>query len=102
MVQIFERELQACWIKKPHADAIREKWRQVSAVALNSQLLDAVAQRTGLDLKNVGSSAAALDAAAVIAHCRERLTAYKVPKIVEFRDELPNTNVGKILRRELR
>ena len=44
----------------------------------------------------------ALDAAAVIAHCRERLTAYKVPKIVEFRDELPKTNVGKILRRELR
>ncbi len=34
--------------------------------------------------------------------CRERLTAYKVPKIFEFRDELPKTNVGKIVRRELR
>lgn len=33
---------------------------------------------------------------------RERLTAYKVPKHIEFRDELPKTNVGKILRRELR
>jgi len=33
---------------------------------------------------------------------RERLTAYKVPKMVEFRDDLPKTNVGKILRRELR
>ncbi len=33
---------------------------------------------------------------------RERLTAYKIPKFVEFRDELPKTNVGKILRRELR
>lgn len=33
---------------------------------------------------------------------RERLTAYKIPKYVEFRDELPKTNVGKILRRELR
>lgn len=33
---------------------------------------------------------------------RERLTAYKVPRLVEFRDELPKTNVGKILRRELR
>jgi len=43
-----------------------------------------------------------LDAATIIAHCRENLTAYKVPKIVEFRDELPKTNVGKILRRELR
>ncbi|QSP96553.1 AMP-binding protein [Marinobacter salinisoli] len=34
--------------------------------------------------------------------CRERLTAYKVPKHFEFREELPKTNVGKILRRELR
>ena len=34
--------------------------------------------------------------------CRQHLTAYKIPKQVEFRDELPKTNVGKILRRELR
>ncbi|WP_405225045.1 AMP-binding protein [Lentisalinibacter sediminis] len=39
---------------------------------------------------------------AVVAHCRENLTGYKVPKVVEFRDELPKTNVGKILRRALR
>lgn len=39
---------------------------------------------------------------AVITHCRLHLTGYKVPKHVEFRDELPKTNVGKILRRELR
>ncbi len=38
----------------------------------------------------------------VIAHCRKSLAGYKVPKIVEFRTELPKTNVGKILRRELR
>jgi long-chain acyl-CoA synthetase len=38
----------------------------------------------------------------VIAHCREHLTAYKVPRKVEFRTELPKSNVGKILRRELR
>lgn len=38
----------------------------------------------------------------LIAFCREQLTAYKVPKQVEFRDELPKTNVGKILRRALR
>ncbi len=35
-------------------------------------------------------------------YCRERLTAYKCPKHIEFRDELPKTNVGKILRRALR
>ncbi|WDE00914.1 long-chain-fatty-acid--CoA ligase FadD [Thalassomonas actiniarum] len=44
----------------------------------------------------------ALEEAEIISHCRERLTNYKVPKLVEFRDELPKTNVGKILRRELR
>jgi long-chain acyl-CoA synthetase len=44
----------------------------------------------------------ALDEAAIKEHCRESLTAYKVPKIIEFRDELPKSNVGKILRRELR
>ena len=38
----------------------------------------------------------------VIDHCRDKLTGYKRPKIVEFRDELPKTNVGKILRRALR
>ncbi|BFU60075.1 MULTISPECIES: long-chain-fatty-acid--CoA ligase FadD [Rodentibacter] len=35
-------------------------------------------------------------------HCRQHLTGYKVPKEIEFRDELPKTNVGKILRRVLR
>ncbi|NQZ02029.1 MAG: AMP-binding protein [Bdellovibrionales bacterium] len=38
----------------------------------------------------------------VIAHCRESLTSYKIPRHVEFREELPKTNVGKILRRALR
>jgi long-chain acyl-CoA synthetase len=38
----------------------------------------------------------------VKAHCKAQLTGYKQPKIIEFRTELPKTNVGKILRRELR
>jgi long-chain acyl-CoA synthetase len=38
----------------------------------------------------------------VIRHCRESLAAYKVPKVVQFYKELPKSNVGKILRRELR
>lgn len=38
----------------------------------------------------------------VLSHCRKYLTGYKVPKQVEFREELPKSNVGKILRRELR
>lgn len=42
-----------------------------------------------------------LDRKAIIDHCQENLARYKVPKDIEFRDELPKTNVGKILRREL-
>jgi long-chain acyl-CoA synthetase len=43
-----------------------------------------------------------LTAEALLAHCRENLTGYKCPREVEFRAELPKSNVGKILRRELR
>jgi long-chain acyl-CoA synthetase len=39
---------------------------------------------------------------ALIEHCRKELTGYKVPKRIYFRDDLPKTNVGKILRRELK
>ncbi len=43
-----------------------------------------------------------LDAEAVLAWCRERLTGYKVPRSIVFTDELPKSNVGKILRRDVR
>jgi long-chain acyl-CoA synthetase len=43
-----------------------------------------------------------LTADQIKAHARENLTGYKQPRIIEFRKELPKTNVGKILRRELR
>jgi long-chain acyl-CoA synthetase len=38
----------------------------------------------------------------ILTYCREQLAAYKVPKIVEFRSDLPKSMIGKILRRELR
>jgi long-chain acyl-CoA synthetase len=44
----------------------------------------------------------ALTEAALMEFCKQNLTGYKKPKYIEFRDELPKTNVGKILRRELR
>ena len=44
----------------------------------------------------------ALTAEQIITYCRENMTGYKVPKEVVFREELPKTNVGKILRRALR
>jgi long-chain acyl-CoA synthetase len=43
-----------------------------------------------------------LDAETLRAWCKGELTAYKVPRQVVFRDELPKTNVGKVLRRQLR
>ena len=43
-----------------------------------------------------------LDEQEIRAHCAEQLTGYKRPRYIEFRDDLPKTNVGKILRRELR
>ena len=44
----------------------------------------------------------ALTADELMRYCKEQFTGYKKPKYIEFRDELPKTNVGKILRRELR
>ncbi len=43
-----------------------------------------------------------LTTAAVLAHARQNLTGYKVPRHVEFLDELPKSNVGKVLRRALK
>jgi long-chain acyl-CoA synthetase len=45
---------------------------------------------------------AALTAEDLIAYCRTQLTSYKIPRHVEFRDDLPKTNVGKVLRRALK
>ncbi len=60
-------------------------------------------ERQGESIKLfVVRSDAALSEEDVARYCRENFTAYKVPKYIEFRDELPKSNVGKILRRELR
>ena len=50
----------------------------------------------------VKAANAALTPDELVAHCRKEMTAYKMPKIVQFIDVLPKSNVGKILRRELR
>lgn len=60
-------------------------------------------ERTGEAIKiYVSLHDTSLDEAAIIAHCREHLTGYKVPKHVEIRDDLPKSTVGKLLRRVLR
>ncbi|UOO80875.1 AMP-binding protein [Uruburuella testudinis] len=60
-------------------------------------------EKTGEALKLfVVKKEASLTEQELIDYARGELTAYKVPKLIEFRDELPKSNVGKILRRELR
>ena len=60
-------------------------------------------QRTGEAVKLfVVSTNPDLDEESLKAFCRERLAAYKVPKYYEFKESLPKSNVGKILRKELR
>lgn len=58
-------------------------------------------ERTGQAIKVFVVTRTALTAEEVLNFCREQLTAYKVPKYVEFRTSLPKTNIGKILRRAL-
>lgn len=59
-------------------------------------------EKTGEAVRLFVVKASDIDEDTIIAHCREHLAAYKVPKSVVFIDELPKSAVGKILRRELR
>lgn len=76
--------------------AHNEKVQEVACIGVKSE-------KTGEALKLfVVKKDPSLTAEELIAYCRTQLTAYKVPRDIEFRDELPKSNVGKILRRELR
>jgi len=69
----------------------------------------AEAATIGIDCKEAGQkvkvfivkSDPSLTEADVLDHCKENLTAYKRPKLIEFIDELPKSNIGKILRKDL-
>ena len=77
-------------------------------LSMNVKILESCAigvpdEKTGEAVKVfVVKKDATLTKEEVIEHCKQNMTAYKVPKQVEFKDDLPKTNVGKILRRELR
>ncbi|MEU4421514.1 long-chain fatty acid--CoA ligase [Actinoplanes sp. NPDC024001] len=60
-------------------------------------------ERLGQEVKAfvVPRTASAVTSAGIIAHCRERLAAYKYPRIVEFRDSLPLSGAGKVLKKSL-
>lgn len=76
--------------------AMNEKVLEVAAVGVPNEASGEVVKLF------IVKKDASLTEREVIQHCRQHLTGYKVPKLVEFRTELPKTNVGKILRRELR
>lgn len=76
--------------------AMNEKVLEVAAVGVPNEVTGEVVKVF------VVKKDASLTEEEVISHCKQHLTGYKVPKLVEFRSELPKTNVGKILRRELR
>jgi long-chain acyl-CoA synthetase len=60
-------------------------------------------EKTGEKVKLfLATKSGELNEEVIVAHCRENLTSYKVPREFELRGELPKTNVGKILRKELR
>ncbi len=78
------------------------------AACLNDEIIECAAigvpdEKSGEIVKLfVVQNSDKLSEADVIAHCKINLTGYKVPKLVEFRDELPKSNVGKILHKDLR
>lgn len=98
------------------ADIIKHKGYRVSASEIEAALQDHEAVigacavgvadvRTGERIKAIvvlKEDARGVGAAELIAWCRERLAAYKVPQYIEFRDMLPKSKVGKLLRREIR
>ncbi|MFT5802315.1 MAG: long-chain acyl-CoA synthetase, partial [Nonlabens sp.] len=77
-------------------------------VAAHPKVLEAAAigipnEKSGEEVKLfIVKSDSSLNEKEIVAYCREHLTGYKVPKSVEFKKELPKSNVGKILRRILR
>ncbi len=78
-----------------------------SALSTHPNIIEAAAlgvpdEKSGEVVKAFVVTKGPMTAEEVIAHAKESLTGYKVPKFVEFRKELPKTNVGKILRRALR
>ena len=80
-----------------------EDWVNRHPSVLESAAIGVPNEKTGELIKLfVVLNESSITESALLSHCREGLTAYKVPKQIVFTQELPKSNIGKILRRELR
>jgi long-chain acyl-CoA synthetase len=90
---VYPNEVEDCLVKHP---AILEAAVIGIADDKTTEAVKAyIVLKTGADVQSVTYKE-------IIAHCKELLTAYKLPRVIEFRSELPKSPVGKILRKELR
>jgi long-chain acyl-CoA synthetase len=111
----FDEEGEIEFIERT-GDIIKYKGYRISASEVEAVLQDHPAvvgacvigvpdEATGERLKAIvvlKQDARGVDSADLLRWCRERLVSYKVPKYIEFRDMLPKSKVGKLLRREIR
>ena len=80
-----------------------EDWVNSHPDVLESAAIGTPCERTGESVRLfVVAKNSGLNAEAIISHCKSGLTAYKVPREIRFVTDLPKSNIGKILRRELR
>lgn len=80
-----------------------EDWVNRHPAVLESTAIGVPSEKTGESIKLfVVAKDEAITAEEIIAHCKEGLTAYKIPREIVFVSDLPKSNIGKILRRELR
>lgn len=80
-----------------------EDWVNRHPAVLESAAIGVPSEKTGESIKLfVVAKDEAITADDIIAHCKEGLTAYKIPREIVFVSDLPKSNIGKILRRELR
>lgn len=80
-----------------------EDWVNQHPGVLESAVIGVPNEETGEAIKLfIVLKGSAITSAAIIAHCKQRLTGYKIPREIVFVKDLPKSNIGKVLRRELR
>ena len=90
------------WPREVEEVLYRHPLVHMAAVAGTADSYRGETVKATIVLKDTASDSQDTIRDALTAHCRSQLAAYKVPRIIEFRDSLPVSSAGKVLRRELR